>query len=106
MVICLNTVKTTGTTFSGIDSKSYRVYFVTDQQNNHNLDQMKRITHKIVIATIIVGGLFIGIVKGQEARSRWVTKMKTRHDQGKFKEVIPNNEVILDDFEIASFHNN
>ena len=64
---------------------------------------MKQINHKIFIAAVVVGGLFIGAVKWQGARSSWVKKMKTR-DERKMK---PGpNEVVLDDYEIASFHNN
>ena len=65
---------------------------------------MKQFNHKIFIAAVVVGGLFIGAVKGQEARSSWVRKMKNR-DEKKMKTPNPN-EVILDDYEIASFHNN
>ena len=65
---------------------------------------MKQINHRIFIAAIVVGGLFIGAVKGQDARSRWISKMKTR-DERKMKPQDPN-EVVLDDYEIASFHNN
>jgi hypothetical protein len=64
---------------------------------------MKQFNHKIFIATVVVGGLFIGALKGQEARSRWVSKMKTRDESRKVK---PPNEVELDDYEIASYHNN
>ncbi len=63
---------------------------------------MKQFNHKIFIAAVVVGGLFVGAVKGQEARSRWVNKMKVR-DERKVKNPA---EVILDDYEIASFHNN
>ena len=63
---------------------------------------MKQINHKIFIAAVVVGGLFIGAVKGQGARSNWVKKMKTR-DERKMK--ANPNEVALDDYEIASFHN-
>jgi len=64
---------------------------------------MKQFNHKIFVAAVVVGGLFIGAVKGQEARSRWVSKMKIR-DERKIK--TNPNEVVLDDYEIASFHNN
>ena len=63
---------------------------------------MKQFNHRIFIAAVVVGGLFIGAWKGQEARSRWMSKMKTR-DERKMK--IDPNEVVLDDYEIASFHN-
>jgi hypothetical protein len=65
---------------------------------------MKQFNHKIFIAAVVVGGLFIGAVKGQEARSSWVRKMKIRDDK-KMRTSNPK-EVILDDYEIASFHNN
>ena len=64
---------------------------------------MKQFNHRIFIAAVVVGGLFIGAVKGQGARNRWVSKMKTR-DERKMK--TNPNEVVLDDYEIASFHNN
>ena len=63
---------------------------------------MKQFNHRMFIAAVVVGGLFIGAVKGQEARSRWISKMKTR-DERKMK--TNPNEVVLDDYEIASFHN-
>ena len=63
---------------------------------------MKQFNHKIFIAAVVVSGLVIGAVKGQEARSRWVSKMKTR-DERKMK--ANPSEVVLDDYEIASFHN-
>ena len=63
---------------------------------------MKQINHRIFIAAVVVSGLFIGAVKGQDARSRWVSKMKTR-DERKVK--ANPTEVVLDDYEIASFHN-
>ena len=65
---------------------------------------MKQFNHRIFIAAVVVGGLFVGAVKGQEARSRWISKWKTR-DERKMKPQNPN-EVVLDDYEIASFHNN
>ena len=64
---------------------------------------MKQINHKIFIAAVVVGDLFIGAVKGQGARDSWMKKMKTR-DERKMKP--GTNEVVLDDYEIASFHNN
>ena len=63
---------------------------------------MKQFNHRIFIAAVVVGGLFVGALKGQEARSRWVSKMKMR-DERKMK--TNPNEVVLDDYEIASFHN-
>ncbi len=65
---------------------------------------MKQINHRLFIAAIVVGGMFVGMVKGQEARSRWVSKMKTRQENRKQKPADNKGEVPLDDYEIASFH--
>ena len=66
---------------------------------------MKQFNHKMIIAAIVVGGLFIGAVKGQDARTRWVSRMKGREEK-KIKAERNPKEVLLDDYEIASFHNN
>lgn len=55
---------------------------------------------------IFTGGLFIAVFKGQEARSRWISKMKNRNENRKQKLENASEEVLLDDFEIASFHKN
>lgn len=65
---------------------------------------MKQINHRLFIAAIVVGGMFVGVVKGQEARSRWISKMKTRQENRKQKPADKTGEVTLDDYEIASFH--
>jgi hypothetical protein len=67
---------------------------------------MKQINHRLFIAAIVVGGLFVGAVKGQEARSRWIIKMRSRQEEKKASAEKIVDEVVLDDFEIASFHNN
>jgi hypothetical protein len=63
---------------------------------------MKQLTNMIIFA----GGLFIAAVKGQDARSRWISKMKNRNENRKSKMENTSEEVPLDDFEIASFHKN
>jgi len=67
---------------------------------------MKQINNKIFIATIIAGGLFVGFIKGHDARNRWVSKMKSRHENPSEKKEKNAQQVALDDFEIASFHKN
>lgn len=64
---------------------------------------MKQFNHRMFIAAIIVGGLFVGAVRGQEARTRWISKMRGKEESRKTKPA--KDEVILDDYEIASFHN-
>ena len=67
---------------------------------------MKKLNHKMFFTGVLVAGFFIGIIKGQEIRSQWISKMKDRHDTGKMKAENNPSEVTLDDFEIASFHKN
>ena len=63
---------------------------------------MKQLNNMIILA----GGFFIAAVKGQNARSRWISKMKSRNESRKSKSGNTSEEVPLDDFEIASFHKN
>jgi hypothetical protein len=67
---------------------------------------MKQLNHKLFLAAIVVAGLFVGALKGQEARTRWVSKMKTRDTSRNLNTDRPAGEVELDDFEMASFHRN
>ncbi|TAL51035.1 MAG: hypothetical protein EPN92_01065 [Chitinophagaceae bacterium] len=67
---------------------------------------MKSFIYKLIVAFIVVGGLFIGMVKGQEARTKWMNKMKSRKENKRLKTAPQPNEVVLDDFEMASFHRN
>lgn len=66
---------------------------------------MKQVNYKLIMSAIVVAGLFIGVVKGQEARTKWTSKMKSRYESRKIK-TPATGEVALDDHEIASFHRN
>ena len=67
---------------------------------------MKRIFYKFMLTMIVLAGLMIGIVKGQEARHKWVSKKKNRCEnrQLKIEQEVENSPVILDEFEIATYH--
>ena len=67
---------------------------------------MKQVNYKLIMSAIVVGGLFIGMVKGQEARTKWKNKMKSRYESRKIKSPVSPEEVVLDDYEMASFHRN
>lgn len=66
---------------------------------------MKAVTYKMILAFIVVGGLFIGMVKGQEARAKWINKMKSRCENKRVKTIANPDEIVLDDYEWQSFHN-
>ncbi|MFC0774577.1 hypothetical protein [Terrimonas alba] len=67
---------------------------------------MKRIISTLLFSLIMVAGLFIGMIKGQEVRNRWVSKMKTRHEERRSNSVAetPQGEVVLDEIEMATYH--
>jgi hypothetical protein len=58
---------------------------------------------RIIYTAIFVGGLFVGMFKGQDVRQRWVAKMKNRHEENKS---VPqqSDEVNLDEIELATYH--
>ena len=64
---------------------------------------MKPIVFHITLACIVVAGLFIGLVKGHDARSKWVSKMKIRQER-RVKLSTQPQEIILDEYEVQSFH--
>jgi len=68
---------------------------------------MKNFIYSLFIFFVPAAGWFIGIVKGQEARHRWVSKMKFRFAGNEPSKIsVIGDEVMLDDIEMAAFHNN
>jgi hypothetical protein len=68
---------------------------------------MKTIFYKFMLTVIVCVGLFVGMVKGQEARQKWVMKKKAKYENKKNQLVDApdvNSLVILDEFEMATYH--
>jgi hypothetical protein len=65
---------------------------------------MKKMSQRIMILFILLSGTFIGVVKGQEAKNRWIGKMKGKQTLKKSNPGKSPREVLLDDYEIATFH--
>lgn len=65
---------------------------------------MKRMIYTLTIALILTGGIFVGMVKGQEARTKWVSRMKGRLETTPEKNKMTPEEVVLDDIEMAAYH--
>ena len=69
---------------------------------------MKRLVHKALLSMILTGGLFIGMVRGQEIKQRWITKMKNKYEgkrAGSGDAIrVSSEEVTLDEFEISAYH--
>ncbi len=67
---------------------------------------MKVVIYKFFFRLILVAGIFVGIVKGQEARQKWVTRKKMKYEAKRAvqKRVGDHSLVMLDDFEMSAFH--
>lgn len=67
---------------------------------------MKKIIYTLLFSLIVVAGLFIGMVKGQEVRNRWISKMKIKHEEKRSNSVskASQGEVVLDEIEMATYH--
>ena len=57
---------------------------------------------------ILTGGLFIGMVRGQEIKQRWITKMKNKYEGKRTTNgdaiLLSSEEITLDEFEISAYH--
>jgi hypothetical protein len=71
---------------------------------------MKGIKHKMLVFLAVTVGGMIGVVKGEEARQKWVFRMKSKYENRRLmaerKSLARKGGVLLDDIELAAFHNN
>ncbi|MGB8191337.1 MAG: hypothetical protein WCF67_05425 [Chitinophagaceae bacterium] len=70
---------------------------------------MNRFQQKLVIMLAVFVGSIVGLFRGNEARQKWVYKIKSRYEdkrQMASKKTLQPGEVMLDDIELAAFHNN
>jgi hypothetical protein len=66
---------------------------------------MRRIIYSLLFSFIMVAGLFIGMVKGQEVRNKWISKMKFRYEERKEnKKPAVHRGIMLDEIEEATYH--
>jgi hypothetical protein len=68
---------------------------------------MKTIFYKFTIKLILITGIGIGILKGQEARVKWVSKKKTKYEAKRdSRRHMPAGEslVMLDEIEMSTYH--
>jgi hypothetical protein len=70
---------------------------------------MKNIRLRILFLLVVTGGFFVGTFKGEEARQKFVFKYKSKYDTRKQmaerRSIMRKGGVLLDDIEIAAFHN-
>ena len=68
------------------------------------------IKNKVVVFLAVTVGGMIGIVKGEEAKQKWVFRVKSKYENRRLmaerKSIARKGGVMLDDIELAAFHNN
>jgi hypothetical protein len=71
---------------------------------------MKGIKNKMVVFLAVSVGGMIGLIKGEEAKQKWVFRVKSKYENRRLmaerKSFARKGGVMLDDIELASFHNN
>jgi hypothetical protein len=71
---------------------------------------MKGFKNKMVVFLAVSVGGMIGVVKGEEAKQKWVFRMKSKYENRRLmaerKSLARKGGVMLDDIEMAAFHNN
>ena len=71
---------------------------------------MKRGKNKLVLFLVICFGSVIGLVRGEEAKQKWVFKIRSKYDNKRLmaerKSIVRSGGVLLDEIEMSSFHNN
>ncbi len=71
---------------------------------------MKSFRNKMIIFTAVTIGGLIGLLNGEEAKQKWVFKIKSKYENKRLiaekKSIARKGGVLLDDIEMASYHNN
>ena len=69
---------------------------------------MNTVKQYSVITSLVLLGACIWMFKGSEARQKWVFKIKHKYDNrrqlAEKKSIARKGGVVLDDFELASYH--
>lgn len=71
------------------------------------MEKMRHMIYKIPFSIIIMMGILIGVVKGQDVRQKWVSKMKNRYEEKKASaKYLPGKqyEIMLDEIELSTYH--
>jgi hypothetical protein len=67
---------------------------------------MKTIFYKFTFRMILLVGIIVGIMKGQEARQKWVSKKKMKYEAKRAyqKTHADGSQVMLDEIEMSTYH--
>ncbi|GAB2671273.1 hypothetical protein GCM10027036_25750 [Flavihumibacter cheonanensis] len=70
---------------------------------------MKRFQQKAVVMVVMVVGSLIGAFKGQEARQKWMFRILSKQEEKQSRAIrkaeVRKGKVLLDDIEMAAYHN-
>ena len=71
---------------------------------------MKSVKNKVVVFLAVLIGGMVGLVKGEEAKQKWVFKIRSKYENRRLvaerKSIARKGGVLLDDIEMASYHRN
>jgi hypothetical protein len=71
---------------------------------------MKGVKHKMAVFLAVTIGGMVGLVKGEEAKQKWVFKIRSKYDNRRLvaekRSIARKGGVLLDDIELASYHDN
>lgn len=69
---------------------------------------MKKIRLRLLILTLTASAFLVGVVKGEEARQKFMFKVRSKYDSRKQmaekKSILKKGGIVLDDIELASYH--
>lgn len=69
---------------------------------------MKQNYNRWLLLLIVTVGSIIGLVRGDEARQKWVFKIKNRFEEKRQveeqKKTVREGGILLDDIELAAYH--
>ena len=71
------------------------------------MEKMKTMFYKFTFRLFLVGGIIVGIVKGQDAKQKWVTKKKIKYEARKAQQKnvgLDRSLVALDEIEMSTYH--
>jgi hypothetical protein len=71
---------------------------------------MKGVKNRMVVFLAVTIGGMVGLVKGEEAKQKFVFRMRSKYDNRRLmaerKSIARKGGVVLDDIEMAAYHNN
>ena len=71
---------------------------------------MKGVKQRMVVFLAVTVGGMIGVIKGEEAKQKWVFRLRSKYENRRLmaerKSIARKGGVLLDDIELAAYHNN